>query len=94
MESGFLESRGSVPTGGLDGRYPTLPLNQSVSDPPGVLGLAREAGLPREGMDRGPPPGVAGELTLSWDAGDPPPLSSASLPWLEQLCEVRPGPVL
>lgn len=87
-----MESRGSVPTGGRGGRYPTLPRNQS-SDPPGVLGLAIEAGLPKLGIDNGPPPGVAGDvrecsLALSWEAGDPP-LSSASpsLPLLEQLCD-------
>ena len=34
-------------------------LNQS-SAPPGVLGLAMEAGLKGLGMDSGPPPGVLG----------------------------------
>jgi len=59
-----------------------------------VLGLAMLAGLPRLGMERGPPPGVAGEVREcseaprdSWEAGEPPLwlLSSASLPLLEQL---------
>ena len=58
------------------------------------------AGLPRLGMERGPPPGVAGEVNEcseaprdSWLAGEPPLwlLSSASLPLLEQLlCMLGP----
>ena len=69
-------------------------LNQS-SAPPGVLGLAMEAGLKGLGMDSGPPPGGLGhgagevrdwlsDTADSWLAGEPAPLASlASLPTLE-----------
>lgn len=100
MLSGFLASRGSVPTGrwlGAGGRNPALLRNQSSAPPlpPGVAGDAIEAGLPRLAMLRQPPPGVAGlrMLFVSEDSMLPPglPASSPSEPLVLPLLQLPPA---